>query len=193
MAKGRMSKVRNRDLISLDAAAERLGLSPSFLRWALEGGLLQGTKDRQGEWHLPATELEAGLNAFQEEMALHRERHTQQQSGDQESARSPDAGVEPVEPVATEPDGPHPSKASTELKAVRKEPAVESGSPTRPEARPVADDWDPQIGFLKNLIDQQAEAIMAKDALIGDLARQIGKLGEAALARLADSDPRLKD
>lgn len=49
--------------MNLDEAAEHLGLEAPFLQWALNAGLLQGERSKDGHWSLSRPEIERGEEA----------------------------------------------------------------------------------------------------------------------------------
>lgn len=147
------------DLMSLEAASERLDLTPSFLSWAIESGLLQAYRNATGDWCLPAGEIEKGLRAFQEEMESRKERLREGPP-----AALSDAAISEDKPPETE------------------ERQLQDFAPCA-DARTAAGEPS-ETDYLRALLENHQASLEAKDSLIADLARQMGKLGEAALARL---------
>jgi len=150
------------DLLSLKAAAKRLDLPQSFLSWAVEGGFLQACRNAKGDWCLPAGEIEEGLKTLREEQASAKNRRLGAAQGLVASTASGGddaAGRRQDTGRQTIPD---PSLQASESRA----------------------GTDSELDYLRGLIKAQQASIDAKDSLIADLVRQMGRLSESALARL---------
>lgn len=156
MATEQLIMTNGADLLSLKAAAKRLDLPQSFLSWAVEGGFLQACRNEKGDWCLPAGEIEEGLKALREEQASSKNRRLGAAQGLVASTAS--SGDDAAGPQMV----PDPSLQASENRAA-------AGS---------------ELDYLRGLIKAQQASIEAKDSLIADLARQMGRLSESALARL---------
>ena len=162
MASEQSQTTNGADLLSLKAAADRLDLPHSFLSWAVEGGFLQACRNAKGDWCLPAGEIEAGLRALQEEQA-----------------NSKSARLEAAEAQTPRPNVNGGGRARLQR---------DSGRRVMPDPSLRASDMgagaETELDHLRALIKAQQASIDAKDNLIADLARQMGKVSELALARL---------
>ena len=189
-----------KDQLGIGQAAERLGLSESFLSWALESGLLQGTRDGSGTWKLAFGEAEP----------------------DEESSQPSSNGgakAKETEPPLESPHGPgnghdadhgksYPSELENEIirrmtadrlhrHAVPHQPATEPGQephlqPVPSQAPSAMEDgtlekveqiYQEQIAYLRRLLETREVVISQKDALIVQLTERMSRLAELALER----------
>ena len=165
MANEQSQTTNGADLLSLKAAAERLDLPHSFLSWAVEGGFLQASRNAKGDWCLPAGEIEAGLKALQEEQANSRSARLEDGEAQAPRLHSNGGRVRPQRDSGRQ-GMPDPSLRPSDM-----------GTPAETE-----------LDHMRAMIKAQQASIDAKDVLIADLARQMGKLSELALARLPVAD-----
>ncbi len=182
-------KTGSEERIGIQAASERLGLSTSFLNWALDSGLLKGHRDKAGNWSLDLGDLD------QAAAVLHREAPVMAKTAEN-SLRQTQA-PEPEWPApAMEPQDLPPPAAIPEIPSPAAKPA---GAALQPPVPPAAADSDArskldavfedQIGYLRRQLTDREGAIGQKDALILQLTDRIGQLGETAIGRLLPPGP----
>ena len=145
----------NASHMDLDEAAEHLGLEAPFLQWALNAGLLQGERSKDGHWSLSRPEIEQGEEAEERDA---RSADSGSASDDEESAT-----------LARIPGAP----ARETPKALPQGPLDEFHDHLREE-----------IAYLRRQLDERDRSLASKDRLISEMAASLARFGEAALDRL---------
>ena len=141
-------------------AASMLGLDERLIEWALDRRILAGRRDKSGVWTLSRSEIESGQRPLEEQFAY----LSMRQDGE--------AGSGSAKPGAASADEPDAEQAAGPLRLSA--PAVQPDSA--------------EIARLGKRVDDLLAALAAKDALIGELAKSIARMGEMALERLPRSE-----
>ena len=145
----------NASHMDLDEAAKHLGLEAPFLQWALNAGLLQGERSKDGHWSLSRLEIEQGEEA------------------EEPDARSADSGSasNDEETAALAPIPAAPARETP--KALPQGPLDELHNHLKEE-----------VAYLRRQLDERDRSLASKDRLISEMAASLARFGEAALDRL---------
>ena len=197
-----MTAQRSKPKTQLDVmqAAKRLGLSESFLSWALESGLLQGSRDRSGAWTLtfgesePQSErrqpLDQGETAPREK-DLPAARANGQGNGkdvenqighptDLENEILRRMTAERLRRPATSPNPAPEPEAEPRLRPVASASAPASQDIALQKVEQI---YQEQVAYLRRLLETREVVISQKDALIVQLTERIARLAELAMER----------
>ena len=148
----------NANHMDLDEAAEHLGLEAPFLQWALNAGLLQGERSKDGHWSLSRLEIEQGEEDEEAEEPDARPADSGSASGDEETA-----ALAPI-PAAPARETPN---------ALPQGPLDE-----------LHDHLKEEVAYLRRQLDERDRSLASKDRLISEMAASLARFGEAALDRL---------
>ncbi|MEM7171448.1 MAG: hypothetical protein AAF530_14850 [Pseudomonadota bacterium] len=164
--------------ISLDRAAQMLGLEASFLRWALESGLMQGERDEAGKWRLAQSEISAGLDLMEDpdDDSAKAQDVAEMSSPWQSRAAFALGDREPTGSESQLPNGPPEQRKGT---GTENQDAQEA-----PGMRATLAALRAEIAFLRELIKEREASCAAKDQVISKLSSDIARLAETALQRL---------
>jgi len=178
------------DVIDVEEAAKRLGITPLFLRWSLDAGLPLVIQGKHGRWSLTLGQsnghpLVPGAEEVDTSMP---QSHPEGMAQEAAAAQKPveiagDTAVQATGATApeaedipeTEQEIPHapPSPEPAEEPAPVS-PASESASGPEANAAHLLD----EVTFLRQQVEFHSRISAEKDRLIADLSLRLGQLGE---------------
>ncbi len=167
------------DLINLEEAANRLGLQPEFVRWALEAGLLLGIKGQYGDWQLSLGDASAGpIPPFTRALGAEEE----ERPAPAEVPRESEARVAVEAPQFAGP------VEGVEAPELFEHPQTPSPGRALEDSR-VAEVLREQIQHLQRQLEEQSRSIAEKDKAIAEMAARCVELGSRAISRIPVESP----
>jgi|GEM_PF-6076631 len=179
------------DVIDVQEAAKRLGITPLFLRWSLDAGLPLVIQGKHGRWGLTLGQsdghpLVPGTEALEASVPPSLPEHGRQDSS------SPNAPAESIEDLQTplpdtEAADEEPGASETEKetpKAIPLPEAAEELPSSEQHAAPGGhEEGDTahlleEVAFLRRQVEFHSRVSSEKDRLIADLSLRLGQLGE---------------